>query len=339
MCVTITEYVFNTIPKNIYVVSKYKISVGGRLSLCKAVLGGLGGYYFSLFKAPSNVIKDLERKRRNFLWGSSNEHRKTAWVTWDKVLNSREKGGFGIGSLRAHNIALLAKWWWRFKTEEKALWRQVIVAFYGRSGRLGEENGGLSKRGAWGSIATVDRGRRRLMEGGSNDPHKLLKARRLATLWNKLIPLKVRVRNWLARLDRLPTKFNLGKRGIRLDNDQCVFCNEDIETSDHIFLSCRRSIEVRRAVNSWWDLLPLQSFSMQNFYDDGKGDRVLSRRKIKEVAAQAYIWALWNGRNEAIFNNKVLDPLRMTNDIKSHMFNWCKARDDRFRLLNWNIWC
>lgn len=41
---------------------------GGRLTLLKSVLGALGTYFFSLFKAPINILKYLEKLRRNFFW-------------------------------------------------------------------------------------------------------------------------------------------------------------------------------------------------------------------------------------------------------------------------------
>ena len=42
--------------------------MGGRLTLCKAVLGGLGVYLFSLYKAPAKMIDKLEKIRRDFFW-------------------------------------------------------------------------------------------------------------------------------------------------------------------------------------------------------------------------------------------------------------------------------
>ncbi|KAJ9542205.1 LOW QUALITY PROTEIN: hypothetical protein OSB04_028711 [Centaurea solstitialis] len=113
------------------------LSSGGRLCLCKAVLGALGVYFLSLYKAPAGIIKETEKKRHLFL-GS-----KMAWVRWDTVLNSKEKGGLGLGSLRATDISLLAKWWWQFKTQENALWQKVITALYDRSAMLGFGNTGL----------------------------------------------------------------------------------------------------------------------------------------------------------------------------------------------------
>ena len=42
------------------------LSFGGRLTLCKAVLGSLGSFYFSLFRAPIKVINTLERIKMRF---------------------------------------------------------------------------------------------------------------------------------------------------------------------------------------------------------------------------------------------------------------------------------
>ncbi|GJX60026.1 hypothetical protein Tco_0291416 [Tanacetum coccineum] len=44
------------------------LSYGGRLTLIKSVLGALGTYYFSIFKAPKYVIDYMEKLRRNFFW-------------------------------------------------------------------------------------------------------------------------------------------------------------------------------------------------------------------------------------------------------------------------------
>ncbi|XP_022013939.1 uncharacterized protein LOC110913415 [Helianthus annuus] len=34
--------------------------------------------------------------------------------------------GMGFGSLRVVNLAMLSKWWWRFKVERDSLWRKVV---------------------------------------------------------------------------------------------------------------------------------------------------------------------------------------------------------------------
>ena len=112
------------------------ISFGGRLCLCKTVLGSLGSYYFSLFKAPAKVIKTSESIQCHFFWGGTDEKRKICWVAWNEVLNEKEKGGLGIGSLRALNLALLGSWWVRFLSYTEASWKEIVTNRYGGPERL-----------------------------------------------------------------------------------------------------------------------------------------------------------------------------------------------------------
>nr|KAJ0194091.1 hypothetical protein LSAT_V11C800426490 [Lactuca sativa] len=138
--------------------SKWKassLSFGGRLTLCKAVLGSLGTYLFSLYKAPVKIIHTLESYRRRFFWGGSTDINKMSWIAWDKVLAGGVDGGLGIGSLKAQNLALLGKWWWRFKTNKKELWKDVIIALYGNEGGFNAPSRAKKKGFCWGTIVNL----------------------------------------------------------------------------------------------------------------------------------------------------------------------------------------
>ncbi|GJU29578.1 RNA-directed DNA polymerase, eukaryota, reverse transcriptase zinc-binding domain protein [Tanacetum coccineum] len=77
------------------------LSIGCRLTLIKSVLGSLGNYYLSIFKVPETVVKSFESLRASFFWGSSEDFKKLAWVKWSNILASLDKGGLGVGSLKA----------------------------------------------------------------------------------------------------------------------------------------------------------------------------------------------------------------------------------------------
>lgn len=49
------------------------LSFGGRHTIVSNVLGSLGTYLFSLFRAPKGVLKDLEGLRRKFFWGGDHD--------------------------------------------------------------------------------------------------------------------------------------------------------------------------------------------------------------------------------------------------------------------------
>ncbi|GJU74350.1 RNA-directed DNA polymerase, eukaryota [Tanacetum coccineum] len=81
------------------------LSVGGRLTLLKSVLGSTPIYNLSIYKAPKSVLHSMESLRRNFF--------------------------NGISSLYALNRALLFKWVWRFISRDNSLWCRLILSMHG----------------------------------------------------------------------------------------------------------------------------------------------------------------------------------------------------------------
>ncbi|KAJ9545124.1 hypothetical protein OSB04_024831 [Centaurea solstitialis] len=69
-------------------------------------------------------------------------------VAWHKVLRDKENGGLGVGSLKALNIAMLGKWWWRERTEPNAKWKEVVT-------RCSQFNN-RGNKGVWKGIQSID---------------------------------------------------------------------------------------------------------------------------------------------------------------------------------------
>ncbi|GKA84311.1 RNA-directed DNA polymerase, eukaryota [Tanacetum coccineum] len=116
--------------------SKWKaktLSIGGRLTLLKSVLGASPLYMMSIFKVPKGVLKIMESIRSKFFKGAEASENKISWMAWNKILTSKEKGGLGVSSFHALNHAILLKWLWRFVSQDKSLWFWVIKAVYGPS--------------------------------------------------------------------------------------------------------------------------------------------------------------------------------------------------------------
>ncbi|GJW41995.1 zinc finger, CCHC-type containing protein [Tanacetum coccineum] len=90
------------------------LSIGGRLTLLKSVLGSIPIFHMSIFKVPLTVLRSLESIRCQFFNGHELKSNKSSWVKWNSVLAAKEKGGLGVSSLFALNRALLMKWFWRF---------------------------------------------------------------------------------------------------------------------------------------------------------------------------------------------------------------------------------
>nr|GEU47367.1 RNA-directed DNA polymerase, eukaryota, reverse transcriptase zinc-binding domain protein [Tanacetum cinerariifolium] len=137
------------------------LSIGGRLTLIKSVLGAINIYHMSMFKVPMQVLQKLESIRAIFFNGTDVNSRKPSWVRWKNVMaarffndtdvNSRnpswvrwksvmaskDVGGLGVSSLFALNRALMFKWVWRFISQKTSLWARVNSALHSDAGKIG----------------------------------------------------------------------------------------------------------------------------------------------------------------------------------------------------------
>nr|GEX54126.1 RNA-directed DNA polymerase, eukaryota, reverse transcriptase zinc-binding domain protein [Tanacetum cinerariifolium] len=121
--------------------SKWKmktLSIGGRLTLLKSVLGSMPIFYMSIFKVPMQVLQRMESIRCQFFNGVDLGQKKPIWFKWNNILASKLKGGLGVSSLYALNRAFMFKWVWRFTTQRSSLWARVIKAIHGDDGKIGK---------------------------------------------------------------------------------------------------------------------------------------------------------------------------------------------------------
>ncbi|GKA44663.1 RNA-directed DNA polymerase, eukaryota, reverse transcriptase zinc-binding domain protein [Tanacetum coccineum] len=128
------------------------LSIRGRLSLIKAMLGNLSTYFMSIYLMPVSIRSKLESMRSKFFRGADQNDSKMAWIKWEKCLLSKKKGGLGIGSIYGLNIGLLFKWIWRFLTHPLDLWARVIRSVYGHNGGIFNDSHRRLKHSTWGTI-------------------------------------------------------------------------------------------------------------------------------------------------------------------------------------------
>ncbi|GLU15614.1 hypothetical protein SLE2022_320890 [Rubroshorea leprosula] len=75
-------------------------------------------------------------------------------------------------------------------------------------------------------------------------------------IWNPLVPNKICTMVWQLVQNRIPTKFELFKRGV-LSNESmltCAMCEEDVETSNHLFLHCQKAYNIWGKCLKWWGI-------------------------------------------------------------------------------------
>nr|GEW29187.1 hypothetical protein [Tanacetum cinerariifolium] len=116
--------------------SKWKsktLSIGGRLTLLKSVLGSSPIYVMSLYKVPKFILSSMEAIRRIFFYGSQEADKNITWVKWSKVLAAKQFGGLGVSIHFSLNRALLMRWVWRFISHDNSFWCRFISAVLGPS--------------------------------------------------------------------------------------------------------------------------------------------------------------------------------------------------------------
>lgn len=83
-------------------------------------------YYMEATYLPSSIHNELDRIRRNFIWGANTKERKIHLVGWDKVTKPKGVGGLGIKSAEEANIVAMTKLNWRLHKEKDKSWYSLF---------------------------------------------------------------------------------------------------------------------------------------------------------------------------------------------------------------------
>ncbi|GJT65778.1 RNA-directed DNA polymerase, eukaryota [Tanacetum coccineum] len=343
------------------------LSIGGRLTLLKSVLGSTPIYYMSIFKVPSQVLKRMEAIRSHFFNGADVNEKKMSWVKWNRVLASKDKGGLGVSSFFALNRALLFKWVWRFRNESKSLWSRFIIALHGQDGRIGKV-AKLSYQSTWGHIINV------LQEEAwrGDSMFKVRFPRVYALELNKRITvadklnhvdlglslrrhprdgveleqfteLKANIEGVELPLmkDRwfvfLPTRLNLSRRGLDIQSILCANCNKEVESTNHVFFACSMTRDIYHKIASWWDINYSEFSSYEEWLEWLLNMRIQSdRRKILEGIFYVMWWFVWSFQNKSIIGSSIPFEAVIFDDLVSRSYYWCKYRSKAsFSWIDW----
>lgn len=110
------------------------LNQAGRLTLVKAVLDSVPIYRMNLHKIPTSVIKNLDRIRRDLLWGRGDPNgeqvRKLHLIAWDKICRPKDSVGLGLVPIKVRNLALLCKWFYKWERERGRCWNKWIREKY-----------------------------------------------------------------------------------------------------------------------------------------------------------------------------------------------------------------
>ncbi|XP_042051496.1 uncharacterized protein LOC121796781 [Salvia splendens] len=75
------------------------------------------------------ALKQLDQQMARFFWGSTNEKKRTHWISWEQSCLPTAEGGLGIRKIKEVLRAFNIKLWWRFR-EHNSLWATYLMAKY-----------------------------------------------------------------------------------------------------------------------------------------------------------------------------------------------------------------
>ncbi|GJS35663.1 RNA-directed DNA polymerase, eukaryota, reverse transcriptase zinc-binding domain protein [Tanacetum coccineum] len=157
------------------------------------------------------------------------------------------------------------------------------------------------------------------------------------TQWIKSVPIKVNIIAWKVKLDALPTRLNISRRGIAINSILCPICDSGVESSNHLFFMCNLALQLSRKISHWWDIPPFEGNSYDAWCAWLLSLRLQSKFKaILEGIFYVMWWHLWTFRNNLLF--EATNPLKaiIFDDIVSRSFYWCKYRCKAS--FSWNDW-
>lgn len=112
-------------------------------------------YAMQTILLPFHTLKLLEKAKKGFLWGDTNDCTKIHTLAWKHICQPKENGGLGLKTMKSMNKISLPPSAWRFLSQRDSLWVRFLHSKYGdiRNADFGK------------SIQTISNSWRSLVEG------------------------------------------------------------------------------------------------------------------------------------------------------------------------------
>ena len=104
--------------------------MAARVVIAQLVLSAIPAYVMQGCKLPTHILNNLDKISRNFVWGSTEEHKKLHMVGWGKVTKPKCRGGLVIQEARGRNLTLAAKLCWRMENLKSGGWADMLRKKY-----------------------------------------------------------------------------------------------------------------------------------------------------------------------------------------------------------------
>jgi hypothetical protein len=155
--------------------------------------------------------------------------------------------------------------------------------------------------------------------------------RRMFTqLWKSPAPSKMVALSWKALLNRIPTRVNLFRRNAIPPNGnlQCVFCNMEEESNNHLFVHCHETWKIWFLIQQWLDVCIITPPNLAIHWMCWNGVTPYRKELIKGMRLiwHATVWGIRIARNNVIFKDETFRLDDIVELIKVLSWRWSLAR-------------
>lgn len=143
------------------------------------------------------------------------------------------------------------------------------------------------------------------------------------TRWIKEVPIKVNVHAWKVKLDALPSRLNISRRGMDVNTILCPICNCVVESSSHIFFACYVARDTFRKICRWWNVDFSEVCSYEDWLHWMVNTRIPAKHKtVLEGVCYGLWWHIWSFRNKCVFGSEIPPKDKLFEDVVLHSFSW-----------------
>ncbi|CAI9095050.1 OLC1v1030907C1 [Oldenlandia corymbosa var. corymbosa] len=225
------------------------LSYAGRSLLINAVLMNLNSYWASIFLIPQNVIQDIVKVCRHFLWGSKEDGRKLPLVAWNDVCQKKSEGGLNIKEPNLWNKAMITKQLWDLSNRKESLWVKWMHMYYIKGRSVWDCRAPKNSSWHWKKLLKIKEAMKAGISNGkwmgnggkqytASSGYTWLRGEHRKDLAAKVVWCCYSVPkhsfiSWLAWKHRLNTGERLQQLNIVADDIRCVLCELETETANH----------------------------------------------------------------------------------------------------------
>ncbi|GAU39392.1 hypothetical protein TSUD_295470 [Trifolium subterraneum] len=156
-------------------------------------------------------------------------------------------------------------------------------------------------------------------------------------IWNKVVPLKLSLFAWRLLNNRLPSKENLNRRGMHLeDSELCLGGCGVAETIDHLVVGCDMSSSLWIKILNWLGIFgPLPNVVTDHV---SQFCNIFPIGKVSQIEFQviwlACCWSIWKKRNNRLLAYKELSLETLVENVKITSWRWLKTHKHDFDMIS-----